>query len=205
MIVIVCVEELYVNVLINGFYHIEHDAGDTRCLCAVFSVRGCATDMNLSEVEVRSIIASYTTYDHLPPIHIGADLQALKHLMHHKEMVDHLKQLQQHGAHTFLTVHHSVGQIRKVLKRIGDETKSSSWWEDRFTARSGEDKKAWEIPLHPIGVILIRQVVMVVYLVIISVYVCAKRNLKLNFGGDAFCNVSTCITSLWVQCSMVLM
>lgn len=144
----------------------------------MFSLRGCDINVTLHDLESEVIQSEYRLYDYIEPIHIGADLEAIKRLLHHKQLTYYINDLRSEDLKTLLTVHHSVANIKRILKKVKEETTPPCWWEGIFSTEAGETHAAWFIMLHPIMVLLIIQFLLIFYVIILNVCLCRLKKAK---------------------------
>lgn len=70
-------------------------------------------------------------YHKLSPALIGMNLTLVRQLMDHQDLAKILKEVQENGQKTLVTVYHDIKEISKVLQRVKQET-NHHWWDALF-------------------------------------------------------------------------
>lgn len=145
-----CIRSWCEEFLVNYHYKIPHNPYVNFCLCSVFSVIGCDINFTRHEIPMQTVYAYYILYNHIEPIHLGVDITALRQLMLHPDLKEHLRQLRKESKEVMVTVHHASS---KIQRRIQSNTASPHWLESLFGGSVDFDQ-VWHILLHPAIVVL---------------------------------------------------
>ena len=122
------------------------------CICNFVKITGCDFTYLAPVVSHQLIKANYTIYHKLSPTPIGMNLTLVRQLIKHQDLMDILKKAQKSGKKTLITVHHDMGEISRVLLRVGQNA-SHYWWDVLF-GWSPTTTGILNTLLHPIIVLL---------------------------------------------------
>ncbi|OWK60872.1 hypothetical protein RLOC_00000527 [Lonchura striata] len=123
------------------------------CICNFIKITGCDFIYSAPVVSHQLIKSNYTTYNELPPTHIGMNLTLVKQLMKHQDLMKIIEEIHKNGQRTLVTVHHDVTEINRVLQRIKQDG-SHNWWDALF-GWSPTATGIMNTLCHPIIVLLI--------------------------------------------------
>ncbi|XP_039946963.2 uncharacterized protein LOC120765837 [Hirundo rustica] len=101
------------------------------CICNFVRIVGCDFSYLAPVTSHQLIRSNYTMYHQLSPAPIGMNLTLVRQLMNHQDLTEILKEIQEKGQKTLVTVYHDVKEISKVLQRVNQDT-NHHWWDALF-------------------------------------------------------------------------
>uniref|UniRef100_A0A674J513 Uncharacterized protein n=1 Tax=Terrapene triunguis TaxID=2587831 RepID=A0A674J513_9SAUR len=184
-----CIRSLCPYFLVNNLYKVNNSGIGNLCICKVIQLMGCDINVSVHNVYIKDVFNEYKLYNTLTPIHVGANLEVIRKLLHHEKLAQYLNNLKLEGSKTILTVQHSISEIRQITKKIKDETTSAHWWESILYTDMGSIRSMWYILLHPVVVVLIIQFILIVYVVLLTVLICKHKKARRKYKQVPF-NIS---------------
>lgn len=101
------------------------------CICNFVKIIGCDFLYFAPVVSHQLIKSNYTMYHKLSPIPIGMNLTLIRQLVKHQDLIEILKEIQENGKKTLITVRHDSKKISRILQRARQDA-SHHWWDVLF-------------------------------------------------------------------------
>ncbi|XP_075302889.1 uncharacterized protein LOC142365708 [Opisthocomus hoazin] len=123
------------------------------CVCNFTNIVGCDFSYSTPVTSHQLLQTNYTLIHDLLPVPIGMDITLVKKLLQHNNLKRLLKEAQENGQKTLITVHHDVKEIHQVLERVKKDGEHK-WWDTLF-GWSPTATGLFNKMLHPVVVLLI--------------------------------------------------
>jgi len=101
------------------------------CVCNFTNIVGCDFSYSTPVMSHQLLQNNYTLIHDLLPVPIGMNITLVKKQLQHDDLKRLLKEAQENGQKTLITVHHDVEEIHQVLKRV-EKDREHKWWDILF-------------------------------------------------------------------------
>lgn len=169
----ICIRSLCPVFTVNTFYKVKNLKENNICLCRVFHLQGCDIKVYLHQITQEQHTIDMQILKKIEPIHIGPNLNAMTSLFHHVDLISLVKEITALGNKTGIIVQHAADKICKISKKVQTEAETHHWWD---IVMSFDDLTS--IFSHPLTISYMLQIGTLLYLVILTMYVCHKPKLK---------------------------
>jgi len=122
----VCLRTLYDSVFMKNSTVDTHSHSHI-CICIFAKSMGCDFNYSARVTTHQFLHCIYTLYEDLLPTRIGMNLTLVRKLLQHDDLSQLLKQVQNNGQRTLITVHHDAEVIYAVLDRVKKDGEYH-WW-----------------------------------------------------------------------------
>ncbi|XP_074424622.1 uncharacterized protein LOC141735547 [Larus michahellis] len=160
------------------------------CVCmrspCTTNIIGCDFNYSAPVTSFQLLQSNYTLIRDLLPTPIGMNLSLVKKLLQHDELKRLLKEAQENGQRTLITVHHDVEEIHQVLERVKRD--GGHGWGDTLFGWSPTVTGLYNKMLHPVVVLLILIVLCFTLTIVLYVrlWIMMKSLTRLITPGDVF-------------------
>lgn len=96
-------------------------------MCNAYSIKDCNVNFKVTANQLEEISATYTLYQNITPIHLGVNISALRQLIYHPEMQEHLQQLAKESKDIMISIHHLAHRLENVLSRVKQLSIFAQW------------------------------------------------------------------------------
>ncbi|XP_075777634.1 uncharacterized protein LOC142827230 [Pelodiscus sinensis] len=175
----ICIRSLCPHFTVNTYYKVVNPGTSNLCLCKVFHIQGCDIKVILSKPSEEQYTVSLQMISIIEPVSIGPNLNAMKSLFHHPELIGLVKEINDLGNRTGIIIHHAVDKISEVRKHVKTTTSvnvnANNWW-DVFSSFSEMS------PLfsYPMIVSFVLHFCILVYVIVLTIVVCKMANHKVR-------------------------
>nr|XP_025036111.1 uncharacterized protein LOC112544338 [Pelodiscus sinensis] len=112
----ICIRSLCSHFMVNTYYKVMNLGTSNLCLCKVFHIQGCDIEVTLSEPSEEQYTINLHMIRNIKPVAIGPNLNAMKSLFHHTELIGLVKEINELGNRTGIIIHHTVDKISEDRK-----------------------------------------------------------------------------------------
>ncbi|XP_063177384.1 uncharacterized protein LOC134508994 isoform X1 [Chroicocephalus ridibundus] len=156
------------------------------CVCNFTNIIGCDFSYSAPVTSFQLLQSNYTLIRDLLPTPIGMNLSLVKKLLEHDELKRLLKEAQENGQRTLITVHHDVEEIHHVLERVKRDG-GHEWWDTLF-GWSPTATGLFNKMLHPVVVLLVLTVLCFALTIVLYVrlWIMMKRLTRLITPQEVF-------------------
>ncbi|XP_074667130.1 uncharacterized protein LOC141917660 [Strix aluco] len=164
----ICLRTLCTSVLIDGYFKVKIGNYSNHCVCNFTKIEGCDFTYTIPVLTSQVIKSDYTLIRKIDPVSIGMNLDRIKEMLQHKDLISILEDVKRTGKEMLVVVKHDTEQIHEILTQV-QKTTDHHWW-DTLLGWSPTATGILTIALHPIIALLIAVAILLILTIAIYVW-----------------------------------